>query len=41
MTAQGDPGKIKTAKNTIIYCAVGLGIVALSAAIVNWVISIT
>ncbi len=40
MTANGDSAKIKSAKTAIIYCAVGLGIVILSAAIVNWIIGI-
>ena len=40
MTANGDANKIKSAKTAIIYCVVGLGIVILSAAIVNWIIGI-
>lgn len=38
MTAQGDAGKLKKAKDTIIYSAIGLGICILAAAIVNFVI---
>ncbi len=38
MTAQGDTAKMQTAKRTVMYCAIGLAIVILSAAIVNWVI---
>ncbi len=39
MTANGDPGKIKKAKETILYGVIGLIIVILSAAIVNFVIA--
>ena len=39
MTSAGDAGKVKKAKDTILYGAIGLIIVALSAAIVNFVIS--
>ena len=38
MTANGDAGKLKTAKNTILYALIGLIICALAFAIVNWVI---
>ncbi len=38
MTSQGDPGKTKKAKDTILYAAIGLIICALSFAIVNFVI---
>lgn len=38
MTSTGDPGKVKKAKDTILYGVIGLIIVALSAAIVNFVI---
>ena len=41
MTATGDPGKIKTAKNTIIGGIIGLVIIILSTAIVNFVIAKT
>lgn len=40
MTSAGDPTKIKTAKATILYAAIGLIIVMLSFAIVNWVIGL-
>ena len=40
MTSQADPGKTKAAKNAIIYSAIGLIIVILSAVIVNWVVGI-
>lgn len=40
MTSAGDAGKIKKAKDTIMYACIGLIICALSAAIVNFVISI-
>lgn len=38
MTSAGDAGKVKTAKDTILYGLIGLAIVALSFAIVNFVI---
>lgn len=38
MTSTGDPGKIKTAKDTILYACIGLIVCALSFAIVNWAI---
>ena len=38
ITAHGDPGKTKTAMNSIIYSIAGLVIVVLSYAIVNFVI---
>ncbi len=38
MTSAGDTGKVKTAKNTILYGLIGLVICALAFAIVNWVI---
>lgn len=40
MTSQGDPGKLKKAKDTILYAVIGLVICALAFAIVNWTISI-
>lgn len=40
MTSAGDAGKIKKAKDTIMYACIGLIICVLSAAIVNFVISI-
>lgn len=40
MTSSGDANKTKTAKNTIIYAAIGLVICVLAFAIVNWVIGI-
>ena len=39
MTSTGDPGKVKKAKDTILYAIIGLIICALSAVIVNFVIS--
>ena len=39
MTSSGDAGKVKKAKDTILYGLIGLIIVALSFAIVNFVIS--
>lgn len=38
MTSSGDAGKVKTAKDTILYGLIGLAVVALSFAIVNFVI---
>ena len=39
MISSGDPGKTKKAKDTILYAAIGLIIVALAAVIVNFVIA--
>lgn len=36
ITAAGDAGKVKTAKNTILYAVIGLAICALAFAIVNF-----
>ena len=38
MTSTGDAGKVKKAKDTILYGIIGLVICALAAAIVNFVI---
>ena len=38
MTSSGDAGKVKKAKDTILYGVIGLVICALAFAIVNWVI---
>lgn len=38
MTSAGDPGKVKRAKDTILYAAIGLIICVLSFAIVNFVV---
>lgn len=38
VTSTGDSGKVKKAKDTILYALIGLVICALSYAIVNWVI---
>lgn len=38
MTSTGDPGKVKKAKDTILYGIIGLVIVILAAVIVNVVI---
>lgn len=40
MTSGGDSGKIKTAKNTILYALIGLVVCVLAFAIVNWLIGI-
>lgn len=39
MTSAGDAGKVKKAKDTILYALIGLIICALAAAIVNFVIT--
>ena len=38
MTSSGDAGKVKKAKDTILYGVIGLVVVALAFAIVNFVI---
>ena len=38
MTSTGDPGKVKKAKDTILYAVIGLIIIIFAAAIVNFVI---
>ena len=38
ITASGDPGSIKSARNTIIYALVGIAIVALAQTIVKFVV---
>ena len=38
MTSSGDTGKVKKAKDTILYGVIGLVVCALAFAIVNWVI---
>ena len=38
MTSAGDAGKVKKAKDTILYGVIGLVIVVLAFAIVNFVI---
>ena len=40
MTSTGDSGKIKKAKDTILYALIGLIICALSFAIVNWTVGV-
>ena len=40
MTSAGDASKVKKAKDTILYGVIGLIIVMLSFAIVNWVIGV-
>ena len=40
MTSTGDPGKIKSAKDTILYACIGLIVCVLAFAIVNWAISV-
>ena len=39
MTSTGDPGKVKKAKDTIMYAIIGLIVVILAAAIVNFVVA--
>ena len=39
MTSQGDPGKIQSAKNTIMYSIIGLVIVLAAFAITNFILS--
>ena len=39
MTSTGEPGKVKKAKDTILYGIIGLVVVILAAAIVNFVIA--
>ena len=39
MTSSGESGKVKTAKDTILFAAIGLIICVLAFAIVNFVIS--
>lgn len=38
MTSQGDPGKTKKAKDTILYALIGLVVAVLAFAIVNFVV---
>jgi hypothetical protein len=38
MTSSGDPGKVKQAKDTILYAVIGLIVCALAFVIVNFVI---
>lgn len=38
MTSNGDPGKVKRAKDTILYAVIGLIVCALAAVIVNFVV---
>ena len=40
MTSQGDPGKLKKARDTILYACIGLVVCALAFAIVNWTIGV-
>lgn len=40
MTSTGDPGKVKKAKDTILYACIGLVICVLAYAIVNWTINV-
>jgi hypothetical protein len=39
MTSAGDPGKVKSAKDTILYALIGLVVCALAFAITNFVIN--
>ena len=39
MTSAGDPGKVKKAKDTILYGVIGLVVCVLAFAIVNFVIA--
>lgn len=38
MTSSGDAGKVKKAKDTILYGIIGLAVCVLAFAIVNWVV---
>lgn len=38
ITAQGDPGKVATARNTLIYAAIGIMVVALAQLFVKFVL---
>ncbi len=38
ITANGDASKIESAKNTIVYSLVGLAVIVLAAAIINFVV---
>lgn len=38
MTSSGDAGKVKKAKDTILYGVIGLVICVLAFAIVNWIV---
>lgn len=38
MTSQGDPGKVKSAKDTILYAIIGLVVSVLAYAIVNFIL---
>jgi len=38
MTSQGDPGKVKSAKDTILYAIIGLIVAILAYAIVNFIL---
>ena len=40
MTSAGDPGKVKKARDTILYACIGLVICVLAFVIVNWTIDI-
>lgn len=37
--SQGDPGKVKKAKDTILYSAIGLAVVVLAYAIVTFIMT--
>lgn len=39
ITSGGDPGKVSTAKNTVVYAAVGLVIIVLAQALIAFIIS--
>ena len=39
MTSSGDAGKVKKAKDTILYACIGLVVCVIAFAIVNWVIA--
>ncbi len=39
MTSQGDPGKLQSAKNTIMYSIIGLVVVLAAFAITNFILS--
>ncbi len=39
-TSAGDPGKAKTAKDAIMYAAIGLGVAIMGSAIVNFLVGV-
>lgn len=39
ITSGGDPGKISTAKNTVLYAMIGLAVIVLAASLISFVVS--